>query len=58
MEFKETIKDRIKDLEQQQETIIKRIQNAKPNVNQIIKYGEDLSKLNIKIEELQLMLWQ
>lgn len=58
MEFKETIKQRIKDLEEQQETILKRLQHNRPNVNQVIKYGEDLNKLNIKIEELQLMLWQ
>lgn len=58
MEFKKTIEQRIKDLQEQQETILKRIQHNKPSVNQIIKYGEDLSNINIKIAELELMLWQ
>ena len=58
MEFKETISKRIKDLKEQQETILKRIQHNNSSVNQIIKYGEDLSCINIKISELELMLWQ
>ena len=58
MEFKKTIEQRIKDLKEQQETILKRIQHNKPSINQIIKYGEDLNSINIKIAELELMLWQ
>ena len=58
MEFKETIKKRIKDIEEQQETIMCRIKHNNPNISQIINYGLDLNKLLIKKEELQLMLWQ
>ena len=52
------IEQRIKELREDQESILEIIKNKDFTVDNVIYYGKELERISIRIDELDSLLWQ